>query len=301
MGNNDLTIIIPSLFLNSMLREQDRDEVIMEEIRTWLKCRIHGISLRSLNDRFHRKFEAAMQQYYTCAGNRTGVTPDMVKRTKLTNSTINAECLRHVEEKCDNASLRAIKFIRLRMRHVAKLLPFYPNMKIIHLNRDPRGIMNSRFDLQLYRAHHSFPDTLNDMCKSVYSDLKIVKSLVKYFPDRVKFVLYEELAEEPLKIAKEIYQFIGIDYTEATENFILASTSSTTDSCKFCTSRKNSSSTASHWRGSMRMAAVTAVQRACRQSNAILGFLDFHGEAQLRDLSLPSRAKKSIGESVVNS
>ena len=54
------------------------------------------------------------------------------------------------QEKCLAAKQRLVKTVRLRLHQVAHLVPSL-NLKIIVLHRDPRGVMNSRWNAKWCR------------------------------------------------------------------------------------------------------------------------------------------------------
>jgi hypothetical protein len=102
------------------------------------------------------------------------------------------------------------------------LLNIYPNSKIIHMVRDPRAVMASQKskwrqkklgarkiplleEIRVWINYH--PITMSKLwLKASNAALKLSSS------ERVKLVKYEDFVESPEKIAKDICEFIGVEY-----------------------------------------------------------------------------------------
>ncbi|ELU04738.1 hypothetical protein CAPTEDRAFT_198201 [Capitella teleta] len=104
--------------------------------------------------------------------------------------------------KCQKADTLAVKTIRLRMRYVEPLLNYDPNIKVVYYSRDPRGIMSS---LTKLREVHS--NTIAGMCAVMEDDFKYYKLLKASYPNRVRWVRYEDLALNTAQVSRDIYNF----------------------------------------------------------------------------------------------
>lgn len=261
----------------SSLRKQD---IVLNEIMSWLTCKFGNISVGSLTDSFHSRFTKYMKGFNACYKN--------AKNQKNSKYAIN-QCLTNAMTKCRDSSLLVLKFIRLRMKDAVKLLPYFPNMKILHLVRDPRGILNSRIKL-----NEKFVQTkVQSLCSEMKEDLEVTKAMQEKFLGRIKIVYYEDMAARPNVTSKAISHFSGIDYTVHMQNYIKSQTSASRDTCSYCTSRADSTLTARKWRNELSPKHATFIYKACESSNKYLGFLPFSASSDQKNFNVPSR--KRIG------
>ena len=121
------------------------------------------------------------------------------------------KCLPKLTEKCDTAELVVNKALRLTMDMVYKVLQKDPNVKVIYLVRDPRGIVLSRktvkYISQIWESDLESESTL--VCPKMTRDYEGFEQVKSAFPERVKLVRYEDVADRPLEMVKQIYKFIG--------------------------------------------------------------------------------------------
>ncbi|XP_045199057.2 carbohydrate sulfotransferase 1-like isoform X2 [Mercenaria mercenaria] len=242
-----------------------KSKVIFDELNSWLNCKIESISIRSLTNIHHREHTKVMRTFYYCTKGRLGSSVTQAN-AKL------KQCFKTAVSSCENAPLRAIKLIRMSIEEASKLLPLYPNMKIIHLVRDPRGIMNSRFKINEV-TKKSFKKSVEGHCSSVDKDLKSSKEILQKFPNRLKIVHYEDLAERPIEIARALIKFAELPFVKAMQTFTRQQTHASRDSGAFSTQRKNSTKTANKWRWQMDPENAGFIFNMCNASNSVLGYL----------------------------
>ncbi|ELT89955.1 hypothetical protein CAPTEDRAFT_198370 [Capitella teleta] len=174
-------------------------------------------------------------------------------------------CLPLLENACRKAKVIAIKTIRYAMEFVP-LLGNHTD-KVIHLSRDPRGIMNSRYNGMLKPTE---AENARFVCNHMSADLRERKSqnrLDFFFP-----LKYEDLAAKPLSVAKRIYRFIGMDSSAKTLNRIWEMTHGGKDGGKSDTKRKNSTATALAWRSKMDNETVNVINRRCAKTLSQYGY-----------------------------
>lgn len=217
-------------------------------------------------------------------------------------------CLQTIINVCNTTRALVMKFIRLEMESVLNYLPYFPNMKIIHLIRDPRGMFNSRTKLGFSKIKHGEPseighlnkDEVRRFCGLLHKDLSVSKFVRQIAPDRLRLVLYEDLAERPMEVSRELLNFTGLQMTPKMENFIKHMTSSSRDSCDFCTQRKNSAKTARRWRTEMKLPNALFIYEACGESMNVLGYLPFSTSFDMKNLMSPSRTENNVSVSLFN-
>ncbi|XP_043564783.1 carbohydrate sulfotransferase 1-like [Chiloscyllium plagiosum] len=196
----------------------------------------------------------------------------------------------------------AIKTVRIPEIKDIRLLSDDPrlDLKIIHLVRDPRGILASRMGTftENFRAWkiwnatgrkpHSvdlsqIATTCNDLLNSAGTGL----SRPPWLRGKYMLVRYEELAREPFKKTAEIYHFIGLDVDSQVKRWILHNTRATSGSTrnyKYTTTR-NSSATAENWRLNLSFQIVQTVQQLCNDTLNQLGYQLVQSLKDLRNLS----------------
>jgi len=116
---------------------------------------------------------------------------------------------------CNKTTISVVKTIRLHLNGVMPWMRKMQDMKIVHLIRDPRAQTKSRLKLK-----GSFKCTSKDIpgyCKSVLDDLQIGKLLP---PEKYKLVRYEDLVTNPMGIMTDIYQFLGIPFTNLMKAYV---------------------------------------------------------------------------------
>ena len=204
------------------------------------------------------------------------------------------DCLAEAKQKCLAAPLRVIKFIRLRMPLVAELLPLYPNMKVIYLQRDPRGILRSRIKTGLVKGSKFSDDVLNH-CNNSLNDIQTVKTLANQYPGRLKPVIYEDVAENPVEILESVFSFCDLNFSSEMKNYTISLTSlGGSKSCSYCIERGNSTETAYQWRKEMTILHVYFIDKQCSAVYDLLGYKRFSRLADLRNFSLTSRTSTRL-------
>ncbi|XP_060594539.1 carbohydrate sulfotransferase 1-like [Ruditapes philippinarum] len=248
----------------------------------WVNCSLSSICLPQLRD------EQSTPNVHGCCGKR-------LSRNKI--DTSNLSCLYEEERYCQNSTIQIFKFIRMRMKLVLQLLHLFPNIKVIHLVRDPRGIFNSimtktKPTVQMHSAVN--------FCENLKNDLAYSKLILKQYPNKLYVVSYEDLANNPIRTAKDIFQFANLRFTNAIIKSILLKTQSDKDTCRFCVIRKNSTETSFKWRSTIDVRTASIVYKTCKFSNQLLGYLPLTDENSLRNVLLPSRKLGDVKKNILS-
>ena len=283
-----------------------REEISLQEVHKYLTCKFYDIDVDSLVDEFHYHFRDGMFDLYNCAVEpirmlrkwrsataNTKESRDLIRVLEMRNLDVLKNCIAEATRKCKEAPVKVIKFIRLRMPVIAELLPLYPKMKVIYLQRDPRGIFRSRMKTGLLKVA-DFRDSLNGYCNRTLSDIKFYKTLAERYPGRLKSVLYEDVAENPVEMAENIINFCGLSFSNEMKYYVLSTTSlGGADSCAFCVERGNSTKTAYEWRKYMNIEHVLYIDQHCSAVYDEFGFKKFQIPSEVRNYSVPSREKEN--------
>ncbi|XP_047485974.1 carbohydrate sulfotransferase 1-like [Penaeus chinensis] len=180
--------------------------------------------------------------------------------------------------------------VRLSL-HDAQLLlddPRNAGMKVIHLMRDPRGSLNSRWSL--YWCLSPECRDSETVCRQQLADLKLVPELEGSYPSRYKFVLYEDLSLRPDKVVRELWRFLNLKPNRRTLA-LLARNTKTPSTQPYSTLRNSPCHTFS-WRKKLNYTMLTKVQEKCKDVIWGLGMRLFASEEEYRNLSVSVMLKE---------
>lgn len=177
-------------------------------------------------------------------------------------------CLHLLQEPCKKAKVVAIKSIRFAAQ-------FIPNLgdnidKVIHLSRDPRGIINSRHKSQA--KPKNIPNVKKNLCDHMLADLRSTEKQSVQHPHLFFSLKYEDFAAETMNYAKRIYEFVGLVNNNATLKRVVALTHQGGDNGASSTGRKNSTATASAWRWKMAPEVIEIITEKCAEVLSQYGY-----------------------------
>ncbi|XP_005096424.2 carbohydrate sulfotransferase 4 [Aplysia californica] len=193
-------------------------------------------------------------------------------------------CAELVKPRCEEAKSLVMKVLRLTMNETDSYLDKHPDLKVIYLVRDPRGIHYSRGQAY-FQGQSSF------LCQRIQNDLTTFKRISGKHKGRILLVRYEDLAQLPLHVVKEMYQFAGLDMLPSVEETVRQKThAESTHETQFGTGRSDSSKTSTKWRTTMTYQAVKEMDAYCQDVYSFLGYNTFASDNELRNLTLPQRS-----------
>ena len=188
------------------------------------------------------------------------------------------QCKNEYKIPCGKSKIHANKFIRLSMKMVEEILKQDPGIFIIHYLRDPRGIVSSRMlgqNLQAYLTgdKYNHAKEAKYLCKIMSADVKLRKKLQKQYPQNFFVTFYEDLAQNPYKVASDIYTFINQKLPNETLNWIHKATNGIGGKFgMYTTTRKNSSEAANAWRHTLNSSLLQEITSICRDLLLDLGY-----------------------------
>ncbi|XP_067685541.1 carbohydrate sulfotransferase 5-like [Haliotis asinina] len=195
-----------------------------------------------------------------------------------------ASCAMLLENTCKKSSVAAAKVIRIGMKNVTYLMNKYNKMKVLHLIRDPRAVLLSQLNVGQFKVS-DLGASSNRLCRRVKQDVDDSREMNRRFPGRVKTIRYEDLAERPLTMAKQLFDFIDLDLTDEIKGYIYNITHATHDDCGSLCIRKNSKERISKWRLSLTFAQVSLIEKKCQRLFDVMGYLPAVSDVNLRNLS----------------
>ena len=128
------------------------------------------------------------------------------------------QCLDNLEAFCRKTKLRVTKVLRISLRFLPLLLKEIPDLKVLSIIRDPRGIINSRIKTSWYPIKDDEPqavqENIKSLCFKIKEDIDMTETLKREFPGRVLDYSLEELVKEPMENFKTILKFADLEMTD---------------------------------------------------------------------------------------
>ncbi len=166
-------------------------------------------------------------------------------------------CIQIMEETCKKAPFRATKTVRATMDVVPYLLEKNPNLRVIHLIRDPRAVMVSRSEFyDTGRSIYSQGDISKEakvFCQSIARDVGLRKELEKKYPGAIMEVVYDGFVQDPVTYTKKFYEFLEVPYKDEVHDWVVRKTMV----------EMNSSYIATKWQGKLQYDEVMGINGPC--------------------------------------
>lgn len=177
------------------------------------------------------------------------------------------------------AKIRLMKFIRLTMSAAFSVLQKLDNVRIIHLVRDPRAMMDSQLRKDDMGVSHfeTFVERTIEMCRHMRNDLRVAGMIETKFPGVIYPLRYEDMVSDPLAVAKEIFEFIDEEFIETVEKYVLE---------KSIESDHNSTARESVWREHITEPHLKAVDKYCGDLYETLGYIPLNTVEEIRDTNI---------------
>lgn len=162
-----------------------------------------------------------------------------------------------------------------------------PNLKIVHLIRDPRAVQYSRQRVGAFKMKEALNMT-QKLCTRISNDLEIGREINTAYRGRYMVLRYEDLASRPIDISRKIYNFLGNKFTYKLEKFVYNITmAGNKDECNTCSMRNNSKHHIQIWRGFFPLGIVQMIDNECRSIYNTMGYLPVANISMQKDLDMP--------------
>ncbi|XP_041372030.1 carbohydrate sulfotransferase 1-like isoform X3 [Gigantopelta aegis] len=251
---------------------------LSDTIEHFLSCDLENVDLYTLNQ-FHLKNSRSTGTYLVCVRGANGIGEMLT-------------CLTSLVKTCAAAKVTVLKTIRMPMLEVSALLQKYPQLKVVHLVRDPRGTLLSQTRVGNFKwsmLHEVAPE----LCRKISLDLRISQNISDQFGSRIFTLRYEDLAENPVIVSRMLYDFVGLEFTDTIKDYIVNITQSgRRDGCAICTWRINSTATAYKWRRKLSYDRVAIIDNGCAGVYKQMGYLPIPKEKLLRNMSFPVKVRR---------
>ncbi|XP_045185366.2 carbohydrate sulfotransferase 1-like [Mercenaria mercenaria] len=194
-------------------------------------------------------------------------------------------CLhKYIPRKCQNATHRVTKVLRLSTDLLADILLERENLKVIHLFRDPRAIINSRIETRWFplQTEKQIIEHAKSLCNKMLYDFEEGQKLLNHFPDRFKVVYYEDLSENTFNKSKELFKYLGMDLDE--HKFPTVRLLTAFSDSKNRTEREKN--TAFWWRKSLNWDILQKIDIICEGVYRALGYKCLKNVEEYQNMSL---------------
>nr|XP_020443321.1 carbohydrate sulfotransferase 6-like [Monopterus albus]XP_020443322.1 carbohydrate sulfotransferase 6-like [Monopterus albus]XP_020443323.1 carbohydrate sulfotransferase 6-like [Monopterus albus] len=224
----------------------------------------------------------------------------------LCYKTCDARGLQGVEKACGTYSHVVIKEVRL-----LELESLYPllqdpslDLRIIHLVRDPRAVIQSREEVSKSLAFDNAAvleqrrvwapevqyQVMQEICRShVRINERAVLKSPPFLKGRYKMVRYEDMARSPLEEIVAMYEFVGLEMTEQLEEWIYTVTHGQGKGTKkeaFDVTSRDAVTVSQAWRTILPYNKVRRIQAVCKGAMSLLGYRTVHSEQEQKRLDI---------------
>ncbi|XP_071180914.1 carbohydrate sulfotransferase 4-like [Mytilus edulis] len=131
-----------------------------------------------------------------------------------------ARCVNKLEAMCKNSISILIKTIRISFDIFPKVVSKIPDIKIIHLLRDPRAIIHSRRELG-YVDYRKIKNVSYELCTKMVKNINNCNHVLQ----RNVFILkFECLAAYPIIVTESLYTYLNLEFTNETHSWLITHT-----------------------------------------------------------------------------
>ncbi|XP_072492614.1 carbohydrate sulfotransferase 4-like [Notamacropus eugenii] len=209
-----------------------------------------------------------------------------------------------VEEACKSYShvvLKEVRFFNLKTLQPLLTDPSL-NLRIIHLVRDPRAVFRSRQNTKDQLMHDSHVVMGNQwnriknedrpyyvmkaICQSQQEIYNAAQLLPVSLRDRYLLIRYEDLVQDPLTQTSKLYEFAGLPFLPQLQIWVHNITRGKgMGGHAFQTNSRNAQNVSQAWRWSLPHDQVVQLQKICKDTMNLMGYLPVFSEKDQRNLS----------------
>ncbi|CAI9583797.1 unnamed protein product [Staurois parvus] len=219
-------------------------------------------------------------------------------------------CAKYPFETIQKACKKTYNHIVIKEVRFFDLKVLYPllqdpslNLKILHLVRDPRAVYQSRMKVSSMLSHDT--NIILRGTKGNKSDFsframeKVCKSQAQIFETamfgipsklhkRYMLLRYEDIVQDPLGKAKQVYEFAKLPFTPKLKDWIHNMTRGKGRGQTFVISSRDALNTSRAWRTVLPFESIHKVQSICSEAMALFGYKILRNAKQQKDLSVDS-------------
>jgi len=225
-----------------------------------------------------------------------------------------AVCLPRLEDICTTAKLHVAKLVRMRMHTAQHLLRRDPHIKLVHLLRDPRGILNSRHTSPLSNTNknrlkevfvanrenatannnRAFPrhnastapaitrhrevamiEDAKVLCPTIVRDMQASRYVQQQHPQSILTLKYEDIAVDPVATIDRLYSFLQLDVPSLVKQWFNSTMrQGESRSGGSSTQKKDPAGIATKWRTAIGKDSMEEINRSCAEAVAMSGYTE---------------------------
>ncbi|KAK2152959.1 hypothetical protein LSH36_313g01009 [Paralvinella palmiformis] len=167
----------------------------------------------------------------------------------------------YLDEPCRQKKLRAIKTVRANMRSAELLLKSYHKIYLIHVYRDPRGVVRSRLKATWARGLANRLSAAYEAqlyCSTVLNDIRKRKHLENEgHSNQIKEIIYDDFVQKPLLTVLDSYHFLGKEPSMEVNRYYHGTQCHSLWNKTQCRSTK--------WIKTLKQENITAINSACSE------------------------------------
>lgn len=197
-------------------------------------------------------------------------------------------CLTSMESTCKQSKHRATKLVRLTVDNLEYVLENNVNLKVVHLFRDPRAIINSELTTKWYNLNSSDKNDFSEiktnayeLCSRMKYDLLQGEKLKQKYPQRFTFVMFEDLLSDLKSKTEILYSYFGID-KHSTETKIKSLSGILQDDHMV---KKTQGDYTDWWRFQLDFKAAKIIDNICGDILYFFGYRQFSDESEYKNIS----------------
>ena len=183
-------------------------------------------------------------------------------------------CIPKLTASCQRGRVVAVKVIRLHMSWVEELLSADPELRVVQLVRDPRGILESwRKVSATNMTEMEMRFSADLLCRRMAEDCETRRRLEELFPGRIVLVRYEDLVTDTYHVLRSIYtELLQLQMPTSVRKELARQMKADSDDGSAGTKRKNGKATAYQWKQEIDREYLGYVNNTCRSVISLLNY-----------------------------
>ncbi|XP_045172393.2 uncharacterized protein LOC123534287 [Mercenaria mercenaria] len=132
-------------------------------------------------------------------------------------------CDKYLSHQCKRATVKVIKSERMSTELLGTLLREHSNVSVVHMFRDPRGILfvNRKSPaLSSLSSASGLKKYASSLCSRMRDDLKAGLELATLYPKRFKLMLFEDFRLDMVTVLRPLFRFLGLPLATNDKNLV---------------------------------------------------------------------------------
>ncbi|KAK3087681.1 hypothetical protein FSP39_009111 [Pinctada imbricata] len=204
------------------------------------------------------------------------------------NSSDISSCVEQLQRACLRSKYVLTKCVKLQSDAILGIKEDFPDLKIVHMIRDPRATLNSRKRLRAIGGANVSMHVI-EFCNKVSYDTRIFKLLKRVYPTDVFTVYHNSFESNPLLFSRKLFTALNLPLNPTVEKRLEELTSKKIDCTRnhyVCTSKYNTADAVSEWRREIEFSFVKVVDSLCRNVYRAHGFLPFESPVTAKKFNI---------------